>query len=163
MAISGSVKTFADTTPRLSGATASPRACDIAIRPCIAATDARGSTPVQSPAAYTPRTEVRETLSTSMWPEGIRSTPTSSSPSPRVWGTEPTASSACDPMTSRPSSRRTSTPRSVRSTEAIRERPSTSMPRLVKTSSMTWAASGSSPGSTRSREETSTTSDPRPR
>ena len=35
----------------LSGATASPRACHMAMRPCIAATDASGSTPVQSPAA----------------------------------------------------------------------------------------------------------------
>jgi dihydrolipoamide dehydrogenase len=37
--------------PSRSGATASPRACHIAIRPCIAATDASMSTPVTSPAA----------------------------------------------------------------------------------------------------------------
>ena len=47
--------------------------------------------------------------------------------------------------------------------DAARERPSTSMPRRRKTSSMTVAASASSPGSTRSREETSTTSQPSPR
>ena len=51
VAISGSVKTFDDTVARSSGATASPSACHIAIRPCIAATDASISTPVQSPAA----------------------------------------------------------------------------------------------------------------
>ena len=51
MAISGSVKTLADTAESRSGATASPKACHIAIRPCIAATEASGSTPVQSPAA----------------------------------------------------------------------------------------------------------------
>ena len=64
VAISGSVKMLAETTPRLSGATASPSACDMAMRPCMAATEASGSTPVTSPAAYTPRTDVRETRST---------------------------------------------------------------------------------------------------
>ena len=135
----------------------------MAMRPCMAATEASGSTPVTSPAAYTPRTDVRETRSTATWPDAVSSTPRSSSPMPLVCGTEPTASRACEPATSRPSSRRTSTPSAVRSTAAIRERPSTSMPRLVKTSSMTWAASGSSPGSTRSLEETSTTCEPSPR
>jgi len=33
------------------GVTASPSACHIAIRPCIAATEASGNSPVQSPAA----------------------------------------------------------------------------------------------------------------
>ncbi len=51
MAISGAVKTFEETVDRSSGATASPSACDIAIRPCMAATEASISTPVQSPAA----------------------------------------------------------------------------------------------------------------
>ncbi len=51
VAISGAVKTFDDTVFRSSGETASPRVCHIAIRPCIAATEASGSTPVQSPAA----------------------------------------------------------------------------------------------------------------
>ena len=51
VAISGSVKMLALTPRRFSGATASPSACHMATRPCIAATDARGSTPVQSPAA----------------------------------------------------------------------------------------------------------------
>ena len=40
-----------ETVPSRSGATASPSACHIAMRPCIAATDASISTPVQSPAA----------------------------------------------------------------------------------------------------------------
>ena len=165
VAISGSVKMFAETTRRLSGATASPNACDIAIRPCIAATEANGRTPVQSPAAYTLRTDVRETRSTTMCPEGLSSTPISASPMSAVCGIEPTASRACEPSISRPSSRRTTTPSpdSVRSTAAIRERPKTSIPRLRKTSSITSAASGSSPGRTRSRDETRTTSAPRPR
>lgn len=51
VAISGTVKMFAEMPRSASGATASPRACDIAIRPCVAATDASGRTPVQSPAA----------------------------------------------------------------------------------------------------------------
>jgi len=45
------VNTFAATVRSRSGATASPNACHIAIRPCIAATLASGSSPVQSPAA----------------------------------------------------------------------------------------------------------------
>ena len=51
VASSGSVKTLAATVFSRSGVTASPSACHIAIRPCIAATLASGSTPVQSPAA----------------------------------------------------------------------------------------------------------------
>ena len=51
VAISGEVNTFEETVIRSSGETASPRAWYIAIRPCIAATEASGSTPVQSPAA----------------------------------------------------------------------------------------------------------------
>ena len=51
MASSGSVKTLAETVLSRSGATASPSACHIAIRPCMAATLASASTPVQSPAA----------------------------------------------------------------------------------------------------------------
>ena len=50
MAISGAVKTFADTVDWSSGVTASPSAWAIAIRPCMAATEASISTPVQSPA-----------------------------------------------------------------------------------------------------------------
>ena len=68
VAISGAVKTLEETLRRSSGVTASPRKCHIAIRPCIAATEASISTPVQSPAAYTPRAEVRETRSTWMKP-----------------------------------------------------------------------------------------------
>ena len=51
MAISGSVKMVAATWLRCSGCTASPSACHIAIRPCMAATEASICTPVQSPAA----------------------------------------------------------------------------------------------------------------
>jgi hypothetical protein len=51
VASSGSVNTLAETVFSRSGETASPNACHMAIRPCIAATEARSSTPVQSPAA----------------------------------------------------------------------------------------------------------------
>ena len=67
-AISGSVKIVAATWLSLMGCTASPSACHIAIRPCIAATEASICTPVQSPAAYTPGADVRDTRSTSMKP-----------------------------------------------------------------------------------------------
>ena len=40
------MKTFDETVLRLSGATASPRKWYIAIRPCIAATEASAKTPV---------------------------------------------------------------------------------------------------------------------
>ena len=51
VAISGSVKIVAATWLSRIGCTASPSACHIAIRPCMAATEASISTPVQSPAA----------------------------------------------------------------------------------------------------------------
>jgi hypothetical protein len=51
VAISGAVNTVDDTCDRSSGCTASPMACHMAIRPCMAATEASISTPVQSPAA----------------------------------------------------------------------------------------------------------------
>jgi len=47
-AISGLVKTVAATVRNRIGLTPSPSACHMAIRPCIAATDASGSRPVQS-------------------------------------------------------------------------------------------------------------------
>ncbi len=161
VAISGSVNTVLETTPRSSGETASPRAWRIAIRPCIAATEASISTPVTSPAAYTPGAVVRETRSTRMHPWSSSCTPAVSSPSPSTLGTEPTAISACDPSTVRPSVRVTTTPSSVRRAAAARERASTVMPLRRKTPSITSAASASSPGSTRSREDTRTTSLPR--
>ena len=73
MAISGSVKMVAATWPSRSGWTASPSACHIAIRPCMAATEASIITPVQSPAAYTPGAVVRDTLSTGTnpWPSSV--------------------------------------------------------------------------------------------
>ncbi len=55
VAISGSVKIVAATWSSLIGWTASPSVCHMAIRPCMAATEASIITPVQSPAAYTPR------------------------------------------------------------------------------------------------------------
>lgn len=51
VAISGAVKMFAQTSFRLRGMTSSPRMWFTAIRPCIAATEARGIIGVQSPAA----------------------------------------------------------------------------------------------------------------
>ena len=51
VAISGWVKTLAATVFSLIGATASPSACHIAMRPCMAATEASWKTPVTSPAA----------------------------------------------------------------------------------------------------------------
>src|SRR5699024_1509986 len=50
-AISGLVNTAEETCPEISGETASPRAWCMAMRPCMAATEASGYTPVQSPAA----------------------------------------------------------------------------------------------------------------
>ena len=51
VAISGWVKTLAATVFSLIGATASPSACHMAMRPCMAATEASWKTPVTSPAA----------------------------------------------------------------------------------------------------------------
>ena len=132
----------------------------MAIRPCMAATEASISTPVQSPAAYTPGTDVRETLSTPMNPRSSIATPASLSPIPSVLGTIPTVSRQCDPRTVRPSASLTDTPLGVRRTCAARDRPSTVMPRRRKTSSTTTAASASSWGSTWSREETRVTCEP---
>ena len=69
----------------------------------------------------------------------------------------------CEPSTVRPSVSVTRTVSPVRSTDCIREVESTFMPRRVSTSSRTAAASASSPGSTRSRDETRVTSLPRER
>ena len=51
VAISGWVKTLAATVFSLIGVTASPSACHMAIRPCMAATEASWKMPVTSPAA----------------------------------------------------------------------------------------------------------------
>ena len=126
--------------------TASPRMCHIAIRPCMAATLASISTPVQSPAAYTPRAVVRETRSTLMNPPSSRATPASSSPRSAVLGIEPSASRQCEPVTVRPSVSVTVTSSPSRVTDSIRDLESTSMPRRLSTSSRTCAASASSPG-----------------
>ena len=75
-------------------------------------------------------------------------------------GIEPTAISACEPSTTRPSASSTRTPSAVRVTPVARDFDSTVMPRCMNTPSSTAAASASSPGSTRSREDTSVTSDP---
>ena len=160
VAISGSVKMVAATWPSRSGPTASPSACHMAIRPCMAATEASISTPVQSPAAYTPGTDVRDTRSTSMKPRASTFTPASSRPQPSVLGIMPTVSRQWLPVTVRPSSRVTVTPSVSRRTAWARDRPSTVMPLRRNTSSIRLAASSSSCGSTRSREDTRVTREP---
>jgi hypothetical protein len=55
--------------------------------------------PVQSPAAYTLRALVRETRSTLMNPASSRMTPASWRPRPAVFGTDPSASRQCEPVT----------------------------------------------------------------
>ncbi|BCB79972.1 hypothetical protein Pflav_063820 [Phytohabitans flavus] len=75
-------------------------------------------------------------------------------------GTDPTAISACDPVTTRPSASSTRTPSPSRRTAEARELPSTAMPRERNTSSITAAASASSCGMTRSRLDTSVTLTP---
>ena len=157
VAISGAVNTLDDTVLRSSGWTASPRKCHMAIRPCIAATDASISTPVQSPAAYTPRDDVRDTRSTFTKPPSSSVTPASARPMSEVFGTEPSASRQCEPSTVRPSVSVTVTVSPDRVTDCMRDFDSTVMPRRVKTPSSTSAASASSPGSTRSRLDTSVT------
>ena len=67
----------------------------------------------------------------------------------------------CEPTTVCPSVSATVTESPSRVTDSIRDLDSTFMPRRVSTSSSTAAASASSPGSTRSLEETSVTSTPR--
>ncbi len=83
-----------------------------------------------------------------------------------MFGTPPTATSAWEPsidgVSSAPSPERcTRTPVSVRSTDSARERETTLRPLPSKTFSSSSAASASSPGSTRSREETRVTLAPR--
>jgi hypothetical protein len=51
VAIWGSVKMVAAVASQRSGATACPSRCHIAIRPCMAATEASMTRPVTSPAA----------------------------------------------------------------------------------------------------------------
>ena len=154
------MNTLDETFLRSSGWTASPRKCHIAIRPCIAATLASIRTPVQSPAAYTPRAEVRETRSTLTKPPSLRTTPASSSPRSAVLGTEPSARMQCEPSTVRPSVSVTVTTSPDRVTDSIRDLESTFIPRRVETSSSTADASASSPGSTRSRDDTRVTGMP---
>ena len=160
VAISGSVKMVAATWPSRSGPTDSPSVCHIAIRPCMAATEASISTPVQSPAAYTPGTDVRDTRSTSMKPRASTFTPASSRPQPSVLGIMPTVIRQWLPVTVRPSSRVTVTPSRSRLTACALDRPSTVMPRRRNTSSIRLAASSSSWGSTRSLEDTRVTREP---
>ena len=77
-----------------------------------------------------------------------------------VLAIEPTAISTCEPSTLRPSASSTTTPLPVRRTPAARERSITVMPLRRNTPSSTSAASASSVGSTRSRDDTSITSEP---
>ncbi len=82
-------------------------------------------------------------------------------PQPSVRGIMPTVSRQWLPDRVRPSTRVTVTPSWSRVTDRARERLSTVMPRRRKTSSMRLAASSSSFGRTRSREETRVTLEPR--
>ena len=77
-----------------------------------------------------------------------------------VAGTTPTVTRQWVPRTVRPSVSVTSTPSPSRRAEAARDRLSTVIPRRLNTSSTTIAASASSCGSTRSREETRVTCAP---
>ena len=79
---------------------------------------------------------------------------------PPMAGTTPTVIRQCVPRTARPSVSVTSTPPPSRWTAAARDRLSTVIPRRLNTSSTTTAASASSCGSTRSREEISVTCEP---
>ena len=106
-------------------------------------------------------TEVRATRLTWMWPDSVICTSASARPMPAVLGTEPTAIRQWLPSTVRPSARVTSTPSPMRSTLSARDLDSTVMPPRLNTFSSTTAASTSSPGSTRSRLETSVTFAPR--
>ncbi len=115
---------------------------------------------MQSPAAYTPGTEVRDTRFTWMNPWLSSATPASSRPSPLVAGIMPTVSRQCDPVTVRPSVSVTTTPSPARFTPAARDLPSTVIPLRRNTPSITRAASASSCGSTRSREDTRVTCEP---
>ena len=72
----------------------------------------------------------------------------------------PTVSRQCEPVTCRPSASVTTTLSPLRCTASARDLPSTFMPRRRKTPSMTTAASLSSCGSTRSRDDTSVTCEP---
>ena len=101
--------------------------------------------------------KVRDTRSTAIWPRSVTATPAASRPRSAVRGTEPTASRAWLPRICRPSSSSTTTASLTRRTAVIRERPNTVIPRSRNTCSMTWAASASSPGRTRSREDTRVT------
>ncbi len=92
-----------------------------------------------------------------MWPESLICTPASSRPIPAVLGTDPTAMRQWLPSTTRPSLSVATTPSPLRTTDSARDFDSTVMPLRVKTSSITRAASASSPGSTWSREEMSVT------
>jgi len=95
-----------------------------------------------------------------MNPRSSSVTPASSQPIPAVLGTIPTVSRQCEPEIVRPSARVTTTLSPLRCTASARDRPSTFMPRRRNTPSITTAASLSSCGSTRSRDDTSVTCDP---
>ena len=78
-------------------------------------------------------------------------------------GTDPSASTQWEASTLRPSVSATVTRSPCRVTDSIRDFESTFMPPAYGTSSSTADASASSPGSTRSRQETSVTGMPRAR
>ena len=107
-----------------------------------------------------PGTEVRDTRSTAMKPLAPVVIPTFSNPMSVVLGTEPTVINACEPRISRPSVSVATTSSPSRTTDSARARLHRIPPRSANTSSITAAASASSPGSTRSRLEINVTGTP---
>jgi len=105
--------------------------------------------------------DVRATRLTRMCPEPVSCTPASFRPMSSVLGSDPTAMRQWLPSTTRPSDSVATTPVLVALTESARDFESTVMPLRLKTSSITRAASASSPGSTWSREEIRVTFEPR--
>ena len=101
----------------------------MAMRPCMAATEASWKTPVHVAGGVDAGHVVRETRSTTMCPDSATATPHCSRLSPAVFGTVPTVISACEPSTVRPSVSSTTTPFSVRVTLAARPRSAIRPPR----------------------------------
>ena len=101
--------------------------------------------------------------------KNLRKRPADSKPMSAVLGTEPIARTACDEVTDRPSSQRTTTcspsesrfpSASTRSIACARAPISNFTPRSMNSCSSTAATSGSLPGSTCCRLTTSVTSEP---
>jgi hypothetical protein len=95
-----------------------------------------------------------------IWPPGLVAMPASSSPSPSVFGTAPTAIRTWLPSMVRPSSNVTTTPSPTTVAATALARDMIVMPDSSNTACRTRPASSSSLGSTWLREDTSTTSTP---